>query len=95
VLLPSRPLPDGRTEGMPQVALEALAAGVPLLAAATGGLAALPPPVRLLDDREPARWAAALAELLRHPPTPAELRALARPHHWPTVAAALWSHWMS
>lgn len=94
VLLPSRSLADGRAEGTPQVALEALAAGVPLLAAATGGLVALPPPVSLLDDRDPERWAAALAELLRHPPSIDELRALARPHDWPAVAAALWAHWM-
>lgn len=94
VLVPSRALDDGRAEGTPQVALEALAAGVPLLAASTGGLAALPPPVQLRDDRDPARWAAALAALLRDPPSSEELRALARPHDWPAVAAALWSHWM-
>ncbi len=94
VLVPSRSLADGRAEGTPQVALEALAAGVPLLAAPTGGLAALPPPVQLLADRDPERWAAALAELSRHPPSIDELRAIARPHDWPAVAAALWAHWM-
>jgi glycosyltransferase involved in cell wall biosynthesis len=97
VLLPSRRLPDGRAEGMPQVALEALAAGVPLLAAATGGLAALPPPVRLLpeDDRDPQRWAEALTSLLTAPPPPTALRALAAPHAWPAVAARLHRHWFS
>lgn len=93
VLVPSRRLAGGRSEGMPQVALEALAAGAPLLASATGGLADLPPPVRLVADEEPARWAAALADLLADPPGRAELRALAAPHDWPRVAARLTEHW--
>jgi glycosyltransferase involved in cell wall biosynthesis len=38
VVIPSRVLPDGRTEGMPVVALEALAAGLPVIVAAVGGL---------------------------------------------------------
>lgn len=38
VVIPSLILPDGRTEGMPVVALEALAAGVPLIASRVGGL---------------------------------------------------------
>lgn len=96
VVLPSRRLPGGRGEGTPQVALEALAAGVPLLAAATGGLAALPPPARLLPehDRDPRRWAAALADLLAAPPPPAALRAVVQPLDWPAVATALGEHWL-
>jgi glycosyltransferase involved in cell wall biosynthesis len=39
---PSRSLPNGRTEGTPVATLEALAAGIPVVAAATGGLAELP-----------------------------------------------------
>lgn len=94
VLLPSRRLPDGRGEGMPQVALEALAAGAPLLAAAVGGLAELPAPARLLDvSAGPHRWADALADLLAAPPTRAELRALAAPHAWPRVVDRLTKHW--
>ena len=42
VLIPSRVLPNGRSEGTPLVALEALAAGVPVIASRTGGLADLP-----------------------------------------------------
>ncbi|MBI3654374.1 MAG: glycosyltransferase [Acidobacteria bacterium] len=38
VVLPSVCLPDGRCEGMPVVALEALAAGRPLIAARVGGV---------------------------------------------------------
>jgi glycosyltransferase involved in cell wall biosynthesis len=38
VVIPSLRLPDGRTEGLPVVALEAMAAGLPLIAARVGGL---------------------------------------------------------
>jgi glycosyltransferase involved in cell wall biosynthesis len=42
VYIPSRILANGRTEGTPLVALEALAAGVPVIASRVGGLADLP-----------------------------------------------------
>lgn len=42
VVVPSVPRPGGRSEGAPRVALEAMAAGAPLVASATGGLAELP-----------------------------------------------------
>jgi glycosyltransferase involved in cell wall biosynthesis len=38
VVIPSLVLPDGRTEGMPVVALEAMVAGVPVIASCVGGL---------------------------------------------------------
>jgi glycosyltransferase involved in cell wall biosynthesis len=98
VVLPSRRLAGGRGEGTPQVALEALAAGVPLLAAATGGLAALPAPARLLPEaeRDPRRWAAALLELLAaaSPISADAARAAVAPFDWPDVAAALHAHWL-
>lgn len=96
VLLPSRRLPDGRTEGTPQVALETLAAGVPLLASATGGLATLPSPAHLLPEleRAPHRWAAALRDLLTTPPATTALRAAAAPFDWPRVTASLSTHWL-
>ncbi|MFY9609534.1 MAG: glycosyltransferase family 4 protein [Blastocatellia bacterium] len=46
VVIPSRVLPDSRTEGMPLVCLEALTAGRPVIAARAGGLA------ELIDDGE-------------------------------------------
>ena len=41
VVIPSRVLPSGRTEGTPLIALEALAANVPVIASRVGGLANL------------------------------------------------------
>ncbi|MEZ4361354.1 MAG: glycosyltransferase family 4 protein [Kofleriaceae bacterium] len=95
VLVPSRRLDDGRGEGLPQAAIEALAAGVPLLASAAGGLAELAAPARVLplEERDPRAWASALDELLAAPPARGALRALAATHDWPRVAAALRAHW--
>ncbi len=46
VVIPSRIIPDGRTEGMPLVCLEAMMAGRPVIAARAGGLG------ELIDDGE-------------------------------------------
>ncbi len=43
LILPSRRLGGGRSEGFPVAALEAMAAGVPVIASAAGGLAEIPP----------------------------------------------------
>ncbi len=69
VVVPSAPLggdADGRSEGTPMAALEALAAGVPLVASATGGLRALAAHgAALVPPRDPRALAAAITSVLR------------------------------
>ena len=60
---PSRPLRTGRTEGLPTATLEALSAGLPVVASATGGLRELPfdpPRLRLVQPDDAAALAACL-----------------------------------
>src|SRR5207237_2326807 len=60
---PSRRLPSGRTEGLPTAALEALSAGLPVVASETGGLGELPfdpPRLRLVPPDDPVALAACL-----------------------------------
>ena len=66
VVVPSRPLPNGRTEGCPTIALEALAAGVPV--AATIGRANVHVPAN-----DPQALAAAVTHLLGNPPATQQL----------------------
>lgn len=84
VVVPSRVLPTGRTEGTPLIALEALAAGVPVVASAVGGLRALAPAAALVPPDDPLALAHAIDRALAAP-VPASLLQDA-------VAGLDWSH---
>jgi glycosyltransferase involved in cell wall biosynthesis len=92
VVVPSRVLPGGRTEGTPLVALEALATGAPLVASAVGGLAALAPAAALVTPDDPAALARAIDRVLADPPAPDVLRAAVAALDWPAVASRLLDH---
>jgi glycosyltransferase involved in cell wall biosynthesis len=64
---PSRVLPSGRTEGLPTATLEALAVGLPVVAARCGGLAELDEPegrVRFFEPGDAASLRGALLTIL-------------------------------
>ncbi len=86
VVIPSRTLANGRSEGTPLIALEALAAGVPVVASAVGGLSELP--VRLATPT-PIGLATAIDDALRSPPSVATLRASVAHLDWSQVADRL------
>jgi glycosyltransferase involved in cell wall biosynthesis len=91
VVVPSRVLPNGRTEGMPMIALEALATGVPVVASAVGGLASLVAATRVRPDDHVA-LAAAIDRVLTSPPRSDALRASVAHLAWPRVAQRLLEH---
>jgi glycosyltransferase involved in cell wall biosynthesis len=88
VIVPSRILPTGRTEGTPTVALEALAAGVPVIASAVGGLGELGA-LTLVPPEDPRALAHAIDQTLARPPSPVALRQAVAHLDWPLVARRL------
>jgi glycosyltransferase involved in cell wall biosynthesis len=88
VIVPSRVLPSGRSEGTPTIALEALAAGVPVIASDVGGLSALPA-IQLVPPEDPRALAAAIDRTLADPPPASWLRAAVEHLDWNRVVANL------
>jgi glycosyltransferase involved in cell wall biosynthesis len=88
VVVPSRIVPNGRTEGTPAIAIEALAAGVPVIASSVGGLRDLPG-VQLVPPENPYELARAIDQTLADPPPPAVLRAAVAGLDWRDVAPRL------
>ena len=91
VVVPSRELANRRSEGTPTVALEALAAGVPVVASAVGGLRALGR-AALVPPDDPRALAAAIDRALAAPPPPDQLRAAAAAFDWRLVDVRLFAH---
>lgn len=94
LVLPSRILPDGRTESAPTVLLEALAAGCPIVATAVGGVRELVGDAGLVvPPDDPAALAAALWQLLAAPDFAAACSARARTRaagfDWEVIAPRL------
>jgi len=66
VVVPSRILGNGRTEGTPMIAIEALATGVPVVASAVGGLRELPAITRVRPN-DPQALSSAIERVLAEP----------------------------
>ena len=86
VVVPSR-IVRGRSEGTPLIALEALAAGVPVIGSRVGGLAELP--IEHVAPDAPHELARAIDRLLAAPPAAGDLRARVAHLDWQTVVRRL------
>lgn len=87
VLVPSRVI-GGRSEGTPLVALEALAAGIPVIASAVGGLRTLAG-IELVPPDDPQALARAIDRVLDAPPRTAVLREAVAHLDWRRVVDTL------
>ncbi len=88
-VVPSRVTPSGRTEGMPMIALEALAAGVPVVASAVGGLSGLGRAAVLVRPDRSRELAAAIDQTLSEPPDAQQLRAAVAHLDWMSIVTRL------
>jgi glycosyltransferase involved in cell wall biosynthesis len=88
VVVPSRVMPSGRTEGTPLIAIEALAAGVPVVASSVGGLCELEA-LALVAPDDPIALARAIDRTLAAPPAPEQLRSSVAHLDWMRVATRL------
>lgn len=97
LVLPSIPVEGRRTEGLPVTVLEAMAAGVPVIASRTGGLAELPASTAtFVPAGDPVALARAVAQCLDDPTLrDRQTRAAAawvEQHDWSRVGPRLWAH---
>jgi glycosyltransferase involved in cell wall biosynthesis len=96
LVVPSRVLPDGRSEGSPTAALEAMAAGLPVVATRVGGLAEMVPDGKVgivVPAADEGALRAALRRLRDDPPARRRMGRRAARHArafgWADLAAGL------